>query len=129
MAPRGTVLIADENPLIVEFIVEALRDEGYNAVGLSDGVAATATILAKHPDLALVDLHFGTTSGLEIIQAVREWGLDTPIVIMTAATAQAAALEAQGAATCLLKPFDLDDLYACVAMHIRMDRPAPESAA
>jgi DNA-binding response OmpR family regulator len=119
MVPRGTVLIADDERAIVEFIIEALMDEGYIASGVSDGAAAVAAILATAPDLALLDLLLGGMSGLDVIRAVRARGSATPMVIMTADTARAAVLEAQSAATCLLKPFDLDDLYTCVAKHLR----------
>ena len=51
------------------------------------------------------------------------------MVIMTANTPQAGHMEAQGATSCLLKPFDLDDLLACVARHIQCDRPAPKAPA
>jgi DNA-binding response OmpR family regulator len=129
MAPRSTVLIADDDPAIVDFIVEVLTDEGYTASGVYDGAAAIAEILAHSPDLALSDLRLGAVSGLEVVQAIRAHGIDVPLVIITADTASASALEAQGAIACLLKPFDLDDLLACVARYIRPDRPPLESTA
>jgi CheY-like chemotaxis protein len=77
--------------------------------------------LAHPPDLALIDLLFGSMSGLDVIRAVRANGIDIPLVIITANTPQAETLEAQGATTCLFKPFDLDDLLACIARYIRTD--------
>jgi DNA-binding response OmpR family regulator len=121
MVPRGTVLVADDDRAIVELIVEALTDEGYAASGVYDGAAAIAAILAHPPDLALIDLLFGSMSGLDVIRAVRANGIDIPLVIITANTPQAETLEAQGATTCLFKPFDLDDLLACIARYIRTD--------
>jgi DNA-binding response OmpR family regulator len=119
MVPRGTVLVVDDDRAIVEFIIQVLTDEGYQAVGVYTGAAAIAAILASPPDLALIDLLMDGVTGLEVIQAVRERGIDTRLVLMTANTVQVEAIQAQGAETCLLKPFDLDDLLACVAKHIR----------
>jgi DNA-binding response OmpR family regulator len=119
MAGRGTVLIADDDPAIVDFIIEALTDEGYTASGVYNGVAAIAAILAHSPDLALIDLLMDGVTGLEVIQTIRGRGIDVPLVLMTANTLQVEAIQAQGAETCLLKPFDLDNLLACVAKHIR----------
>jgi DNA-binding response OmpR family regulator len=119
MVPRGTVLVVDDDRAIVEFIIQVLTDEGYQAVGVYTGAAAIAAILTSPPDLALIDLLMDGVTGLEVIQAVRERGIDTRLVLMTANTVQVEAIQAQGAETCLLKPFDLDDLLACVAKHIR----------
>jgi DNA-binding response OmpR family regulator len=128
MASRGTVLVVDDDRAIVEFIIQVLTEEGYQAVGVYNGAAAIARILASPPDLALVDLLMDGVTGLDVIQAIRGRGIDVPLVIMTANTVQVEAIQAQGAETCLLKPFDLDDLLACVATHIRTDRPPPEAA-
>jgi DNA-binding response OmpR family regulator len=124
MVPRGIILVADDDRSIANFIVEALTDEGYATSSVYDGAAATAAILAGPPDLALIDLLFGGMSGLDVIRAVRAWGVDLPMVIITTNTAETPSIEAQGVAACLLKPFDLDDLYTCVAKYIR-----PESTA
>ena len=128
MASRGFVLVADDDQLIVEFIVEALADAGYTASGVFDGAAATAAILANPPDLVLIDLLIGGMSGLEVVRAVRAWGIDIPMVIIAVNIFQSEALDAHDATACLLKPFDLDDLLACVAEHIRPRQRPPESA-
>jgi DNA-binding response OmpR family regulator len=129
MVPRGAILVADDDQATIDFIVEALTEEGYAAVGVSDHAAITAALLTSPPDLVLIDRHFGQMSGLDVVQAVRAWGLDTPLVIMTTNTRHAAALEAQGAVACLIKPFDLDALLACIARHIRPSQRLPGSAA
>jgi DNA-binding response OmpR family regulator len=118
MTSQGTILVADDDRAIVDFIVEALTDEGYTATGVYEGSATIDAIVASPPDLVLLDLLFGNMSGLDVIRAVRARGVAIPMLIMTANTPQAEALIAQGAATCLLKPFDLDELLACVATHI-----------
>jgi two-component system, OmpR family, response regulator MprA len=119
MAGRGTVLVVDTDRAIVDFIIEVLTDEGYVASGMYDGAAATAAILANPPDLVLLDLLFDRVSGLEVARAARVRGNTTPIVIMTTSISQIETIEAAGAATCLLKPFSLDELLACVATHIQ----------
>jgi DNA-binding response OmpR family regulator len=119
MPARGTVLVADDDILILDFITEALSDEGYQVRCATNGAEAAAALLTNKLDLALIDLLFGGMSGLDVLRAVRAHGITIPIIIMTDNTTQAQSLEAQGADVCLLKPFDLDDLFACVAQHIR----------
>jgi DNA-binding response OmpR family regulator len=50
---------------------------------------------------------------------VRAQSIDVPVVIMTASSLAAEVLTAAGARICLFKPYELDELLACVAQHIR----------
>jgi DNA-binding NtrC family response regulator len=121
MAACGSVLVADEDQAIVDFIVEALTDEGYSALGVSNSAAATAAILANPPDLVLIDYLFGTWKGMEVIRAIQASGVGIPMVIMTLSIWMEQGRKVQGAVAYLLKPFALDDLFACVANHIQTD--------
>jgi DNA-binding response OmpR family regulator len=121
MTARRTVLIADDAPEIVDFIAEVLTDEGYQVRRAINGPETLATILANPPDLALIDLVFGGMSGLDVVRDMRTQGIDVPVVIMTANTRFAYDLEQHGAVVCLRKPFDLDELLACVSQHIQRD--------
>ena len=112
MPARSTVLVADDDVPILDFITEALTDEGYQVRRATNGAEATAALLSNSIDLALIDLLFGGMSGLDVLRAARAQGITVPIIIMTANTLRAQSLEAQGATICLLKPFDLDDLLA-----------------
>jgi DNA-binding response OmpR family regulator len=120
MSNAGDILIVDDDQPIVDFITEALADEGYavrSAFSVASALDATA---ARLPDLIIMDLHMpGKTGDVFVRDLRRDGGADVPVVLMTADSASAKALEAAGAAMCLLKPFDLDDLLACVAKYIR----------
>jgi DNA-binding response OmpR family regulator len=129
MAPCGAILVADSDPAIVDFIVEALAEDGYAAVGVTDGAAATAAILTQPPNLVLIDLRFGAMEGMDVIQAVRAWGVDIPMVIMTTEQPNVAALEQHNVAAYLRKPFDLDDLLGCIANCMPRQQIPPESTA
>jgi DNA-binding NtrC family response regulator len=68
----------------------------------------------------LVDLLMPGMSGLELLHMVRARGhADLPVVLMTAATDQAADLTIHDAAACLPKPFDLDALLSCVEQSLQ----------
>jgi len=120
MSTSGTILIADDEPSIVEFMTDFLSDEGYQVQYATTSASALAAILAAPPDLAFMDLTFDGLSGLDVIRAVRTHGIDIPVVIMTAATTDEQSLEAHGATAYLPKPFDLDDLLACVGQYVRV---------
>jgi DNA-binding response OmpR family regulator len=51
-----------------------------------------------------------------------------PIVVMTTAPRDAAPLRMLGVGDCLAKPFDLDELLACVARYVQLDQRADQFA-
>ena len=61
----------------------------------------------------------GQTGDVFVRDLRRDGRADVPVILMTADSVSANALETEGIAFCLLKPFDLDDLLACVAKYIR----------
>ena len=120
MQSLGDILVIDNEPTIVEFIAEALTDEGYIVRTALDPEDARATITARHPDLVLLDLHMPGTNGDVLARDFKNDGLvDVPIVMMTADAQIAKSLSMEDIDYCLAKPFDLDELIACVAKHIR----------
>jgi DNA-binding response OmpR family regulator len=120
MSNAGDILIVDDDQPIVDFITEALADEGYTVRSALNVATALDAMAARLPDLMLMDLHMPGKTGDMFVRDLRRNGCaDLPVVLMTADSQSAKALEAEGIAMCLLKPFDLDDLLACVAKHIR----------
>jgi len=116
----GDILIVDDDRPIVDFISEALADEGYTVRSAFSVASALEDTAERTPDLIIMDLHMpGKTGDVFVRELRRDGGADLPVVLMTADTASARALEAEGIAMCLLKPFDLDDLLACVAKFLR----------
>ena len=125
MQSLGDILVIDNEPTIVEFIAEALTDEGYTVRTALYPADARATITERHPDLVLLDLHMPGTSGDVLARDFKNDGLvDVPIVMMTADAQIAKSLSMEDIDYCLAKPFDLDALIACVAKHIRRTRTA-----
>src|SRR5215213_5073591 len=123
MSNTGDILIVDDDQPIVDFITEALTDEGYtvrSAFSVASALDATAERL---PDLIIMDLHMPGKTGDVFVRDLRRDGhADVPVILMTADSVSAKALETEGIAFCLLKPFDLDDLIDCVEKHIRHNR-------
>jgi DNA-binding response OmpR family regulator len=119
MTSLGSILMAEDDESIVNLIVEVLTEEGYAVQSAVTGTEALTALLDDRPDLALIDLHLPDRSGLEIVEAARAQASDVPLVIMTASRLAEDDVTAIGARAVLLKPFDLDDLLACVAQHIR----------
>jgi DNA-binding response OmpR family regulator len=116
----GNILVVDNDAAIVEMIVDVLTEEGYVAYSAPNGARALAIIARYPPALLLLNLWMPSMSGAELLAQLRATGLLTmPIVLVTAAPQEAAPLLVPGAITCLAKPFDLNNLLACVARYVR----------
>ncbi|HKB25603.1 MAG TPA: response regulator [Methylomirabilota bacterium] len=103
-----TILIADDEPHIVELVRLTLEDARVRVVGAHDGATALDRAAAWSPDLILLDVHLPDVSGLEVCARVRAHrGPAVKIVMLTAAAQDADVARglAAGADHYLTKPF------------------------
>jgi DNA-binding response OmpR family regulator len=102
-----TILVADDEPHIVELVRLTLEDERVTVVVAHDGTSALARAEALHPDLILLDVHLPDMSGLEVCARLRQRGAPVKIVMLTAAAQEADVARglAAGADHYLTKPF------------------------
>jgi DNA-binding response OmpR family regulator len=120
MQPKGDILVVDDDQPTVDFIAEALIEDGYTVRAALDAAHTREAIIVRQPDLVLLDLHLPDKMGDVLVCDLQDDGLaGVPVVIMTADAKAARELAIEKIAFCLLKPFDLDDLFECVARHIR----------
>jgi two-component system phosphate regulon response regulator PhoB len=119
------ILVVDDDSATVEFLIEALQEEGYLCCGAYDGESAVLAIETARPALVLLDFHLPGLSGADVVAQLRRHDLaHVPIVLMTADAAAAAQLPTTTFPECLLKPFDLNMLLACIGRYVRPHRPA-----
>lgn len=109
------VLVVDDQPEIVELISEALVDEGYSVRTARNGAEALREILAKPPDLMLLDIAMPIMSGDRLLMQLRGMGFNNlKVVIMTADSAPER-FRSLSPTRLLRKPFDLSTLIDSVA--------------
>jgi DNA-binding response OmpR family regulator len=120
------ILIVDDDSATVEFLIEALHEEGYLCCGAYDGESALLAVETARPALVLLDLHMPGVSGVDVVAQLHRHDLaHVPVVLMTA-DATAAQLHITTFQEYLLKPFDLDTLLACIGRFVRpQQRHAP----
>ncbi len=112
------VLIAEDDDRMARMLATALRQEGFQAHRVRDGVEALNYILSDKPDVVLLDRRLPRLSGDEVCQMVRkaESVRHTPIVFISGLVSVANRLEAfqLGADDYVTKPFALDEVLARV---------------
>lgn len=119
-----TVLVADDDPDIVEVMALFLEREGYRILRAYDGDEAIAIIDAERPDLVLLDVRMPGTDGYAVCQHVKS-NVETafiPVVIITnvrGLNSKMVGVEA-GADDYLNKPFNEVELAARVRSLLRV---------
>ncbi|MCM8557613.1 response regulator transcription factor [Sphingomicrobium sediminis] len=112
------IIMADDDE-VVTFLVRSLLEDAGHIVGvLPDGERVAEVILAKQPDLLILDCGMPGKSGLEVLRQLRAEGIAPriPVLILTSRQSvadKAIAYEA-GANDYLIKPFDSDELVVRV---------------
>ncbi|WP_297911676.1 response regulator [Thiomonas sp.] len=115
------LLLVEDDMMIGESALDALRAEGYAVDWVRDGRAADAAWSTEHYDLVLLDLGLPARDGLQVLKAARERHDATPVLIITARDSvddRIRGLDA-GADDYLLKPYDLNELQARIRALLR----------
>ena len=125
-----SILVVDDEAVLVDAVQARLVSEGYVVRTAADGPGALASVRADRPDLVVLDLMLPGMDGLEVCREIhkRDW---IPVLMLTARTEEADKIAgfAVGADDYLTKPFSLRELAARVrAILRRMERLEPASS-
>ena len=119
---QARILLADDDPDILEVVSVLLASEGYRVDAARDGLEALA--LARYPpDLAILDVMMPKASGLEVCERLR-LSSNAPILFLTARSQDADKVAglAVGGDDYLVKPFSTPELLARVKAILRRYR-------
>ncbi|MBS1823248.1 MAG: response regulator transcription factor [Acidobacteria bacterium] len=115
------VLLVEDEQRLAENVVAALREVGLAVDHAADG--ATASLLAEQDvyDAIVLDLMLPGKSGQGVLGDLRQQGLHTPVLILTAQEGKESIVQLlnAGADDYLSKPFDLGELIARIKALIR----------
>ncbi|MFE7480775.1 response regulator transcription factor [Streptomyces sp. NPDC057552] len=125
------ILIVDDEPAVREALQRSLAFEGYGTQVAVDGYDALAMTEAYGPDLIVLDIQMPRMDGLTAARRIRATGSTTPILMLTARDTvgdRVTGLDA-GADDYLVKPFELDELFARIRALLRRSSYASAATA
>ena len=119
------ILIAEDEPNVLEFLTEALELAGHDVVGVARGDLAAARLRDEAWDVLLTDLKMPGLDGMQVLELARELQADLQVVILTAHGTVDTAVRALklGAFDYIQKPIrGLDELRMMVARAVERRR-------
>lgn len=75
--PKNSILLAEDNTLVVRAIKKLLEPRGYHVTAVEDGAKALNFLKSYTYDWALLDIVLPETDGIDLVQNYREWEKET----------------------------------------------------
>jgi PAS domain S-box-containing protein len=126
MTEISSVLIVDDTPANRQLVVEALGRRGYRVLVAQDGEEGIERARLVQPDLILLDVRMPGIDGFETCRRLKADPevQEIPVIFMTALSEQADKVNgfAAGGVDYVTKPFQIDELLARVATHVKLRR-------
>jgi DNA-binding response OmpR family regulator len=132
--PNGTVLVVDDDPVIVDLLKVNFEMEGYDVLTATGGEAGLARARRGHPDVIVLDVMMPGIDGLEVARQLRddEGTRDIPIILLSAkaqgSDIQAGMTVADEYITKPFEPLELLERMATVIARGQADRSGGASA-
>jgi CheY-like chemotaxis protein/HPt (histidine-containing phosphotransfer) domain-containing protein len=130
---KPRILVADDDPIALQFFQSALHELRCEAIAVTDGNAALAACAAHTFDLLILDRRMPGLGGAELLRALRARGLATPAIATSAELDRRLReeLASAGYADALTKPIGIEPLRQALLQQLgawpecSAPRPAP----
>ncbi len=119
------VLVIDDSQEIRDFLAEyILQPKGFEVLQASNGLMGLEMAIAKEPDLMIVDQQMPRLTGLEVLEKLKERGIEIPAILATAHGSEETAVTAfrLGIRDYVIKPFDAEEISESVDRALRESR-------
>ena len=118
------ILLVEDDKKISELVRDSLQEEGYVVEQSFDGEDGYFKIIENQPDLVILDIMMPKMNGYKVCAKVREVGITSPILMLTAKSGEYDVEEGldTGANDYLKKPFSMVELLARVRKLLKYDK-------
>ena len=115
------ILLVEDDHMIGEAVMVALKDAAYAVDWVKDGVLAGDVLAQNEHQAVLLDLGLPKRDGLEVLRRLRQTGNTIPVIVITARDGVESRIKGldYGADDYLVKPFDVNELLARLRAVIR----------
>ncbi|MEN4013706.1 MAG: response regulator transcription factor [Bellilinea sp.] len=119
------ILVVDDDPTLLRFLQDFLRQERYSVVAAANGSDALRQAYREHPDLVVLDVMMPGMDGWEVAARLRELS-SVPIILLTAKSSEADKLRGFGLGVddYITKPFSFAELTARIQAVLNRTRQA-----
>ncbi|MBN2141523.1 MAG: response regulator [Desulfovibrionaceae bacterium] len=130
---QPSILVVDDEQGLLDVCEEALNDRGFEVFRAANGEEALSVLGRARVDVVLSDLKMPLMGGMDMLRRINELGLGVDVIFLTGygTIENAVACMRMGAREYLLKPFDLDQLFAKIddclkERRLRSERSGPD---
>lgn len=118
------LLLVEDDKKIASFLEKGLRESGFNVDLCFDGIDGLRLALSEKFDVAVMDIMLPGMDGLSVIERIREKGVQTPVLILSARQSVDDRIQGlqRGGDDYMVKPFSFSELLARVQALIRRDQ-------
>jgi DNA-binding response OmpR family regulator len=115
------ILIAEDDPLISEFMEKGLRASGYSTFVVGDGEQAVQVSMTESFDLLILDMALPQREGFHVLEELRAQGKQLPVLVVTGRPElrDVVSVLDVGADDYMTKPFRFEELLARVRARLR----------
>lgn len=110
------ILVVEDDRTVGQYVARGLAEQQNTVELVGDGRAGLDSAMAGHFDLIVLDLRLPGISGLEVLRTLRDRGVGTPVLVLTAQDSVEFKVDAlrMGADDYVTKPFAMAELVARV---------------
>ena len=127
MKKHPTIMVVDDDAVIVKMLERILRLEGYDVITAGDGKAALLLLEKAKPDLVILDIMMPGLDGVQVLKLMRERS-NVPVIMLTARDEDFSIKQTLelGADDYVKKPFRTPVLLARIQAKLRRARRKPK---
>jgi sigma-B regulation protein RsbU (phosphoserine phosphatase) len=123
---QSSILVVDDTPANLQVLTGMLKDHRYKVRPVPSGKLALQAAQREPPDLILLDINMPDMNGYEVCERLKadEWLRGIPVIFISALAEPLDKVRAfaLGGVDYITKPFQMEELHARVATHLKLRR-------